>query len=216
MKVLHFIKGNGMKFKIILALLALITSLSAEVKILAIPGSTRKNSYNKMLVKVAAEIAKEKGATVTVIDLKDYPIPLYDGDLEAEVGLPENAKILRQKMIESDGVIITTPEYNGSISGVLKNTIDWLSRMDGKFSLDAFKDKPFALMSTSISKRGGQSALEHLAYIIEHLEGKVTPTMVAVPNAHSAFDEKGQLQDAAKVKELNKEIQELLRMAQKK
>ena len=202
--------------KYVIALLLLISTLSAEVKILAISGSTRKGSYNKKLVRLAAEIATEKGATVTVIDLKDYPMPFYDGDLEAEIGLPENAKILRAKMIESDGVIISTPEYNGSISGVLKNTIDWLSRSDWKFNLDAFMNKPFALMSTSVGKRGGQSALDHLAYVIEHIEGQVIPTKVSVPNGHTAFDEQGHLKDGAKAKELDKEIDELIRQAKKK
>ncbi|MBS0629156.1 MAG: NAD(P)H-dependent oxidoreductase [Verrucomicrobia bacterium] len=203
--------------KYILALLIIFSSLSAEVKILAIAGSTRKNSYNQKLVNQAAEIARQKGATVTVINLKDYPVPFYDGDLEAESGMPENAKILRAKMIESDGVILSTPEYNGAISGVLKNMIDWLSRAEkGGFSLDAFKDKPFALMSASVGKRGGQSALDNLTYIIEHIDGKVVPTKVALANAHSAFDEEGRLKDAAKMKELEKEIQELIRFSGKK
>lgn len=206
-----------MKLKLIIALLALVSSLSAEVRLLAISGSTRRGSYNQKLVKQAAEIATKKGAVVTYIDLKDYPIPFYDGDVETEDGMPENAKYLRRKMIESDGVIISTPEYNGSVSAVLKNTIDWLSRAEsGGFGLEAFKGKPFALMSASVSKRGGQASLDHLAYIIDHIEGQVIPTKVAIPNAHTAFDEDGHLKDPAKVKELEKEIQELLQFIQKK
>ncbi len=203
--------------KYLITFLVILSSLSAEVKILAIAGSTRKGSYNQKLLAQAAEIARQKGATVTVINLKDYPIPLYDGDLEAEGGMPENARIIRAKMIESDGVILSTPEYNGAISGVLKNVIDWLSRAEkGGFSLEAFTDKPFALMSASVGKRGGQSALDNLTYIIEHVDGKVVPTKVAIPDAHMAFNEEGHLKDAAKMKELEKEIQELIRIAGKK
>lgn len=201
-----------MKLKIVVALLSVMASLCAEPKILALAGSTRKGSFNQKLAKEAAEIARKKGATVTYIDLKDYPIPLYDGDLEAERGMPQKAKEIRDMMIASDGIIISTPEYNGSVSGTLKNTIDWLSRAEkGGFSLEAFKGKSFALMSASVSRRGGKAALDHLAYIIEHIEGKVVPTKVAVPDAHEAFDNDGNLKDPALKKSLEKEIQELMR-----
>src|SRR5262245_61507584 len=108
---------------ILMAMLVLAGPLAAETKILAFAGSTRKDSYNKKLVKEAAQIARKCGANVTVVDLKDYPIPLYDGDLEKDEGMPENAKRIRKMMIESDAILIASPEYNGSLPAVLKNVI---------------------------------------------------------------------------------------------
>ena len=96
-------------------------------KILAFAGSTRKESFNKKLVKIAADAARAAGAQVTYLDLRDIPMPLYDGDLEAEQGIPENAKKFKAMLLAHDGFLISAPEYNSSISGVLKNAIDWAS-----------------------------------------------------------------------------------------
>lgn len=104
--------------------------LFAEPNILVFAGSLRADSYNKKLAKDAAEAAGKMGAQVTLIDLKDFPMPFYDADLEASQGLPKNAKRLRDLMIASDAVIVSTPEYNHSIPAVLKNTIDWVSRSE--------------------------------------------------------------------------------------
>src|SRR5262245_29509779 len=105
-------------------------------KVLAFAGSARKQSLNKRLVQVAAEGARRAGAEVTLIDLKDYPLPLYDGDLEAGEGLPQNARRLRELMLGHDGFLISSPEYNGSLSPLLKNVIDWCSRsVDGQDGL---------------------------------------------------------------------------------
>src|SRR5262249_29719722 len=97
-------------------------------RILAFAGSTRRDSFNKKLAGIAADGARAAGAEVTFIDLRDYPLPLYDGDLEAEKGLPEQAQRLKKLFLDHDGLLISSPEYNSSISGVLKNTIDWVSR----------------------------------------------------------------------------------------
>ena len=97
-------------------------------KILAFAGSTRKDSFNKKLVKITGEAARLAGAQVTYLDLRDLPMPLYDGDLEAEQGIPQNARKLKALMLSHDGLLISAPEYNSSISGVLKNAIDWASR----------------------------------------------------------------------------------------
>src|SRR5580692_8132341 len=115
-------------------------------KILAFAGSTRKESFNKKLVKIAADAAKSAGAQVTYVDLRDLPMPLYDGDLEAEQGIPENAKKLKALMVAHDGFLISAPEYNSSITGVLKNTIDWTSRPS---LAECYKGKVATLMSTS-------------------------------------------------------------------
>src|ERR1700690_2177036 len=111
-------------------------------KILAFAGSTRKESFNKKLVKVAADAARAAGAEVTYLDLKDIPMPLYDGDLETEQGLPENAKKFKAMLLAHDGLLISAPEYNSSISGVLKNAIDWASRpAPGEAPLACFAGK---------------------------------------------------------------------------
>ena len=185
--------------------------LMAEVKVLAFSGSTRKDSYNKKLVEQAAEIARQKGAKVTVIDLKDYPMPFYDGDVETKQGLPSSAKKLRDLMIKSDAVIIASPEYNASISAVLKNTLDWTSRGEkAEYSPDAYQGKKFAIMSASPGGYGGVRALAHLRAIIEGVGGDVIKAQVAVPQAHTAFDAKGNLINVELKKKLEEEIQELL------
>jgi chromate reductase len=99
-------------------------------KILAFAGSTRSASYNKQLVRFAADAARAAGAEVTLLDLRDYPLPLFDGDLEDKEGLPENAKKLKAIFREHDALLISSPEYNSSITAVLKNTIDWVSRTE--------------------------------------------------------------------------------------
>ncbi len=191
--------------------LALIMPLAAQVKVLAFAGSTRKDSYNKKLVAQAAEMARQKGAKVTVIDLLDYPMPLYDGDLEAKQGLPTFAKKFRELMIQNDAIIIASPEYNGSISAVLKNALDWASRGEkGQYSPDAYQGKKFAIMSASPGKGGGIRGLVHLRAILEGLGANVMKDQVTVPEAFKAFDEKGKL-SGEQNKKLQQEINQLLK-----
>lgn len=176
--------------KIYLLLVLFYTcTLSAQIKVLAIAGSTRADSYNKKLVREAAEMARKMGAQVTVIDLKDFPMPLFDADEEITKGMPESAKRLRAQMIESDAILIASPEYNGSISAVLKNTLDWASRSEkgGSARGDAFKGKKFALLSASPGKLGGKRALVHLRAIIEDIGGTVISQEMSIPIAHKYF-----------------------------
>lgn len=197
-------------FSLLFACLAIINPLFSEIKVLAFSGSTREGSFNKKLVKEAAEMARKLGATVTLIDLKDYPMPFYDSDLEAKEGLPQNAKRLRELMINSDAIIISSPEYNGSISGVLKNAIDWASRSDdGSSSRDAFKGKKFAIMSASPGGGGGARALAHLRSIIENIGGEVIQQQVTIANSHNAFNLQGNLVNASSKQELNRQLQQL-------
>lgn len=169
---------------------------TAEIKILAFAGSTREDSVNKKLVIEAADLAQQMKATTTVLDLKDYPIPFYDGDLEAEQGMPENAKHLRRLMVQSDIILIASPEYNGSLSGLLKNAIDWASRSEqGGSSREAFKGKKFVIMSASPGSSGRAKGLGHLRAILEHIGGTVMPQQVVVAGAYQAFDEQGHLKD---------------------
>lgn len=200
-----------MKNKILLsAALALTSTLGAEPTVLALSGSTRTGSLNTKLVQEAKGIAEQMGAKVTIIDLKDYPMPFYDADLEAKEGLPDNAKRLRNLMIESDAIIIASPEYNSSIPAVLKNALDWASRgADGKPSRDAFKGKKFAIMSASPGSIGGARALVHLQAIIENVGGEVIKPNVSVAQAHNAFDAKGVLAASFK-QELTVQMGQLL------
>ncbi len=188
----------------------LSATLHAETQVLALSGSLRADSTNKKLLQEAVSIAKQMGATVKVIDLKDFPMPLYDGDLEKSQGLPENAKRLKQMMIEAKAILISSPEYNGSISGVLKNTIDWTTRTsDGQGTRDAYKGKKFAIMSTSPGPSGGANSLAHLRHIITHIGGIVVTTQLALPNGYTAFDQDGLTNLEAK-ETLKKEVKELL------
>jgi NAD(P)H-dependent FMN reductase len=192
-------------------LLCFSASLAAETKILAFSGSTRTDSCNKKLLANAAETARQLGAKVTVIDLRDYPIPFYDGDLEKNSGMPENAKKIRNMMLASDGVIIASPEYNGSLSAVLKNVIDWLSRSEqGEGSREAFLGKKFAIMSCSPGSGGGAGGLIHLEAILKRIGGNVVLKKISIPDGYNAFNAAGELQSEASKKELKQEIEELL------
>jgi NAD(P)H-dependent FMN reductase len=142
----------------------------ARPKILAFAGSTRTDSFNKKLIKVAAAGAREAGADVTVIDLRDYPMPLYDEDLEKQGGLPSNTCKLKELMLTHQGFLISSPEYNSSISGVLKNTIDWTSRQDDdEYPLSCFKNKVAGIMSASPGGLGGLRGLVHVRAILSTL-----------------------------------------------
>ena len=177
---------------LLLIILTLLTTqtFAKEVKVLAFAGSTRTDSYNQKLVDEAAKMAEQLGAKVTVIYLKDFPLPFYDADLESKEGMPENARQLRKLMIESDAIIIASPEYNRSVSAVLKNALDWASRdEDGGGSYTAFRGKVFALMSASPGKKGGKRGLEHLRTIIEDVKGEIVSQEVTIPRAHEYFAE---------------------------
>jgi len=200
----------------ILISLLLSTTLTAESKVLAFAGSTRHDSYNKKLVHEAASIAKQMGAAVTVLDLNDYPIPLYDEDLESTHGMPLNAKRIRDLMIESQAIIIASPEYNASIPAVLKNVIDWASRDEAsQSSRAAFKGKKFAIMSASPSPLGGKNALVDLKAIIEAVGGEVVQVQTCIPDAYNAFDAAGHIKDKKIEEQLKNEIK-LLEIVQYK
>lgn len=165
-------------------------------KILAFAGSTRTDSFNKKLVKIAAAGAMENGADVTVIDLRDFAMPLYDGDLEQQEGLPSNAQKLKDLMLSHQGFLISSPEYNSSISGVLKNTIDWASRSSkGDAPLACFKGKVAGIMSASPGGLGGLRGLVHVRAILENISVLVIPEQIAIAKAHEIFNADGTLKD---------------------
>ncbi len=180
------------------------------MNVLIFAGSSREGSYNKKLATEAAGIARQLGAKVTTIDLRDFSMPFYDADLESK-GMPRNATRLRDLMIASDAVVIASPEYNGSLPAVLKNALDWASRSeDSGASRSAFKGKKFAIMSASPGRLGGARALGHLRALIEEIGGEVIAKQVAVPAAYEAFNEQGLLATKALKERLQEEMQALL------
>ncbi len=165
-------------------------------KILAFAGSLRSGSFNKKLVRIAAEGARAAGAEVTEVDLRDIPMPLFDGDIEREQGLPPNAKLFKRLLIEHKGILISSPEYNTAMTAVLKNAIDWASRAEpGEPPLVAFKGKVGGLMSASPGNYGGVRSLAMLRAILSHLGVVVVPTNLSIARANEAFDTDGNLQD---------------------
>ncbi len=171
--------------------------MSNAPKILAFAGSTREASFNKKLVRVAADGARDAGAEVTLIDLRDFPMPLYDGDLEANEGLPEPVQRLKALFLEHQGLLIASPEYNGGMSAVLKNTIDWVSRAaEGEGGLAAYKDKVAGLMSASPGGLGGLRGLTHVRQILGNIGVLVLPQQHALGGAGEAFDDDGTLKDS--------------------
>jgi NAD(P)H-dependent FMN reductase len=185
-------------------------------KILAFAGSLRKDSYNKKLVKIAAEGAKNAGALVTIIDLKDYPLPLYDQEIEDSQGLPENALKLKELMFAHDGFLISCPEYNSSMPAVFKNVIDWTSRMakPDEVYLSCFIDKAVALLSASPGGLGGMRGLVHVRAMFGNIFSFVLPRQKSIANAQEAFDEAGNLKDPKtekEVKAIGKDLAEFIK-----
>ncbi len=172
-------------------------------KILLMATSLRKESFNKKLIENANRIlnVEKSNHSFEVIQFNDYPLPVYDGDLETQSGLPENVKKLAQKISEFDAVIFSTPEYNGSIPGPFKNAIDWLSRVKPASSLS---DKHTLLLAASPGALGGVRGLWHSRVPLEASGMHVFPEMFGLSAAHNAFDEKGTLKDAATEERLKK------------
>lgn len=159
------------------------------MKLLIIPGSLRKESYNKKLAKIAERFAKESGFTVSYLDLKTLPFPILDQDDSDTKPFPENVLIAQKMLVDADAFLFVTPEYNGSIPGVLKNFIDWMSRpsSDQEPRGKCFSKKVAAIMSASLSIYGGIRAVLHLREILGILGTLVLPHEKTIPSAHEAF-----------------------------
>ena len=171
--------------------------MTAAPKILAFSGSLRTGSYNQRLVRIAAAGARSAGAEVTELDLRELPLPVYDADLEARDGLPDNAKRLKDLMKAHAGFLIASPENNSSVSAALKNAIDWASRPEpGEANLVCFRDKTAAIMSASPGGLGGLRGLVHLRSILGNISVLMLPDQKAIPGAGDAFDGNGSLKDA--------------------
>ncbi len=175
------------------------------IKILAFAGSTRTESYNKKLLKIAVFGAREAGAVVTEIDLRDYPLPIYDGDLEHSEGIPKNGRKLKDLFAENHGLLLALPEYNSSMSGVFKNAIDWVSREDkGEAPLHCFTGKVAGLISTSPGPLGGLRGLVHARSMLENINVIVMPEQVCIGKANEAFDQYGNLKNELQKKSIEK------------
>ncbi|PIX96701.1 MAG: hypothetical protein CO126_11480 [Hydrogenophilales bacterium CG_4_9_14_3_um_filter_63_34] len=188
--------------------------MSGLPRVLIFAGSTRRESFNRRLAQVAARQVAATGAQATLLELADTPLPLYDGDLEASSGLPDNALKLKKIFIAHDAFILVSPEYNSSIPPLLKNTIDWVSRpLPEQSGYVPFSGKPAALLSASPGNLGGLRGLRHLREVLTELQMIVLPKQVSLSAANHAFDSEGQLTDAATHRRLADLVEELLGMA---
>jgi chromate reductase, NAD(P)H dehydrogenase (quinone) len=185
-------------------------------KILVFAGSIRTGSYNRRLAALAAKELALAEADVTSISLADYPMPLYDGNLEAASGPPENAIRLKRLIGVQQGVFIASPEYNASITPLLKNTLDWISRVrEGREPpLAAYKNRVFALGAASNGSYGGMRSLIALRQVLELGCGAlVIPEQVVVREAAQAFDADGHLKDERTAALLKAVVSRLVEMA---
>ena len=189
---------------------------SARPKILAFAGSLRKGSLNKKAVNAAAAMARAAGAEVTLVDLAEYAMPVYDGDLEEREGLPEGARRFKALMKAHDGFLISTPEYNSSVPGTFKNVIDWASRPEpGEPSLACFAGKVAALMSASPGAFGGIRSLVALRALLEHLGVLIIPQQVAFTLADQAFAADGDIKDERRKAAVQAMVKRLVEVLQK-
>lgn len=162
-------------------------------KILVFAGSIRSGAYSGKTADIAQHELAKQGAEVTRISLADYPLPIMDEDLEAEMGIPENAYKLARLFAAHDALLICTPEYNGSMPPLLKNTIDWVSRIsqdDGK-PLKPYPGRVVGICSSSDGHFAGIRSANHLRSVLSHIQMEVIAPQVSVPNGAEAFDDDG-------------------------
>lgn len=190
--------------------------MNANVKLLFLSGSTRKASLNRKLADYALQLAGTMGSEAHYLDLSEYPLPIYDGDLQASDGIPENAHKLKAIFAQHQGIFIASPEYNASVSPLLKNAFDWLSRIKdtGERPLEVFRSRVFAIGSASPSLHGGARGLLALRQVLAvGLNALVLPEQLAVSRANEAFDDSGKLKDETMQKALGEVVGRLAAMA---
>ncbi len=177
--------------------------MANKLKILAFAGSLREHSFSKRVVKTALKGAETAGADVTYIDLRDFPMPIYNEDDHKQKGFDENALKLQKLLNEHQGLLIASPEYNGSLSGALKNAIDWTSRPSDEFKMgEVFAGKISAIMTESPGGFGGIRCLGHLRSILSILGVNVLPSEIAVSKVHEMFDGNDEAMTDEKMKNL--------------
>jgi len=177
-------------------------------KILAFSGSIRRESWNRKLIRVAVDATRAAGGDVTLIDLADYPLPLYNGDLEERDGLPDNAQRLKALFKEHDALLIASPEYNSSMPPLLKNTLDWVSReWQGESGLVPYQNKVAAILAATPGTFGGMRMLPHLRQVLNTLGVLVLPGQFSLAHADAAFDpENGALKSPTRLHALVVEL----------
>ncbi len=189
----------------------------SALKILVIPGSLRTGSLNARLAAVAAHELAKSGAEVTRISLSDFPLPIYDGDQQAKSGVPKHAVNLKRMMSAHHGVLIVTPEYNSSVPALVKNTIDWVSRVQDVHETrgQVFRERVFAIASASGGRLGGARALAALRLILSACHAHVLPNQLALPFADDAYDEMERLKNAADSDALKALVRQLIDVSQR-
>lgn len=190
--------------------------MAKNPKILAFAGSLRENSYNKRVLKTAIEGARGAGAEVTYLDLRDFPLPIYNADDQAENGFPENALRFQEILNAHDGLLIASPEYNGTIPGGMKNAIDWASRQSDKFkTIEVFKGKVAAIITASPGSFGGIRCLSHLRGMLSIMQVNVLPSEIAVSFVGKMFEGDSEKITDEKMenllKDLGKSLSDMLR-----
>src|SRR3954454_4702806 len=189
----------------------------SALKILVIPGSLRTGSLNARLAAAAAHEFALAGAEVTRISLADFPLPIYDGDLQSKSGVPKNAVNLKRMMSAHHGVLIVTPEYNSSVPALVKNTIDWVSRVQDAHETrgQVFRERPFAIAAASENRLGGTRSLAALRLILAACHATVIPNQLALSFASEAYDDMDRLKHPADVESLGGLVQQLIDVSQR-
>jgi chromate reductase, NAD(P)H dehydrogenase (quinone) len=189
----------------------------SALKILVIPGSLRTGSLNARLAAAAAHQLAISGAEVTRISLSDFPLPIYDGDLQAKSGVPKHAVNLKRMMSAHHGVLIVTPEYNSSVPALVKNTIDWISRVQDPHETrsQVFRERVFAIASASGNRLGGTRALAALRLILTACHASVVPNQLALSFADQAYDEMDHLKHPADIEALQALVRQLIDHSQR-
>lgn len=181
------------------------------IKLVFFAGSSRRDSLNKKLAQTAAILATSDSVKTEFIDLADFDIPMYHYDEEAASGTPADVKKLKQILLDADGIFITSPEYNGAYSGLLKNTIDWMSRNSDDSPTPPFKNSVVAISSASPGMRGGLTGLTSLRLVINHIGGHVIPTQAAI--GFAKFNDDGNLADENHQKMLDGVLEQFIKTA---
>jgi NAD(P)H-dependent FMN reductase len=188
------------------------------MRLLFFAGSLREGSYNKKLARLAQHVAEANGIEAVYVDLRDFPMPIYDGDLEAAEGPPERARAFKALLGEYDGVFIASPEYNSAVTPLLKNTLDWVTRVraKGETGLEVFQSRMFAISGASPGYYGTMRSLLMLRQILGvGLGARVIPQQLAVPRAMDAFEANGSLKDQKIQSQLNDVVEALAIAARK-
>ena len=189
----------------------------SALKILVIPGSLRTGSLNAKLAAVAAHALVREGADVTRISLADFPLPIYDGDMQAKSGVPKHAVNLKRMIGAHHGVLIVTPEYNSSVPALVKNTIDWISRVQDPHETrgQVFRERAFAIAAASGNRLGGTRALAALRLILTACHATVVPNQLALSFAEEAYDDKDRLKHQGDIDALNAMVRQLVEFSQR-